>query len=316
MSAMPIVTKEFSSVDSKIGKVRFAPTPLSPYLWMLIGSFAFACMGGLAHGLGRDRPWQVIAFMRSFVVLVMIATYAIVKRKQLVFLRPRVLWLRSIAGSFSLVGGFYALTRMPVSSVLTLTNTFPVWVAILSWPMLGTIPSARVWIAVCFGAIGVFLIQQPSLTGDEVAFWVAITCSLSTAVAMLGLHRLKAVDPAAVVVHFSAVSLIFVGIAFVCFDVTGISIAEFTKLDWVLLLGVGVSAAVGQVFLTLAFSHGDPARVSVVSLSQVIFGLLFDLTFFSDYDLGLRTVLGMALILFPTAWVMLERKTEIHEVEG
>jgi drug/metabolite transporter (DMT)-like permease len=40
----------------------------------------------------------------------------------------------------SLVCGFYALARMPVADVLTLTNMFPVWVAVLSWPILRIVP--------------------------------------------------------------------------------------------------------------------------------------------------------------------------------
>jgi hypothetical protein len=41
----------------------------------------------------------------------------------------------SIAGSISLVCGFYAMTHYPVSEVLTLTNMFPLWVAVLSLPL-------------------------------------------------------------------------------------------------------------------------------------------------------------------------------------
>src|SRR5438034_7072386 len=68
--------------------------------------------------------------------------------------------MRSIAGSISLVCGFYAMTHYPVSEVLTLTNMFPLWVAVLSLPLLGHWPSADVWPATLVGILGIVLIQS------------------------------------------------------------------------------------------------------------------------------------------------------------
>src|SRR5262245_11530267 len=99
---------------------------------MLCGCVAFALMGTLAHALGPRCDWQVIALARSGLALTFAAGLAWTAGVRLVFWRPRVLWVRSLAGSVSLVCTFFALTRLPVSDVLTLTNLFPVWVAILS----------------------------------------------------------------------------------------------------------------------------------------------------------------------------------------
>ena len=85
---------------------------------------------------------------------------------KLVFWRPRALWVRSIAGSVSLVCTFYALPRLPISDVLTLTNVFPVWVALLSWPLLGEVPTKEAWIAIVCGVTGVVLVAQPHLAED------------------------------------------------------------------------------------------------------------------------------------------------------
>ena len=110
--------------------------------------------------------------------------------------------MRSIAGSVSLVGTFYALTHLQVSTVLTLTNTFPIWVAVLSWPLLGEMPSARVWMAVLSGVLGVWFIQQPHSDGSQTGMIIALVAALATAVAMLGLHRLRGIAPLAIVDSF------------------------------------------------------------------------------------------------------------------
>ena len=79
--------------------------------------------------------------------------------------------------------------------------------------------------------------------------------------------------------------------------------SELTWLPRDLLLGIGVTASIGQLLMTKAFTAGDPAKVSVVGLSQVVFALMIDV--WEDQALpNDMTLLGMALIMAPTAWVM------------
>src|SRR5207237_2471435 len=128
--------------------------------WMLLGSFAFALMGVLAHEVGDTYDWQVVAIFRCAIPLIIVGTLAALSGVKLVFFRPRVLWMRSIAGSLSLVGTFYVLPLMPVADVFTLTSIFPIWIALLSWPFFGETPTGQVWFSVVSGVCGVALIQQ------------------------------------------------------------------------------------------------------------------------------------------------------------
>jgi drug/metabolite transporter (DMT)-like permease len=73
------------------------------------------------------------------------------------------------------------------------------------------------------------------------------------------------------------------------------------------LLGIGVSATIGQVFLTLAFGRGAPAKVSVVGLMQIVFVMALSVWLFNR---GVNTlaVLGTVLVIAPTAWVLVQPK--------
>jgi drug/metabolite transporter (DMT)-like permease len=281
---------------------------VSPYLWMVCGSLAFAVMGTLAHALRLHCDWRVIALARSGIALAGGAGLALAAGARLVFWRPRILWMRSIAGSCSLVGTFYALTRLPVSDVLTLTQIFPVWVALLSWPLLGERPGLGVWLAVLSGAAGVTLIQQPHFAEGNFASLVALASSVFTAVAMLGLHKLQGIDHRAVVVHFSAVSSLFCLATFALFDTGEAPLALPEGGGLAMLLGVGTAATVGQLFLTRAFAAGPPARVSVVGLTQVIFALVIDFAVLHQPVDG-RKLVGVVLVGAPAAWLMASRPT-------
>jgi drug/metabolite transporter (DMT)-like permease len=274
-----------------------------PYIWMLFGSMSFAVMSTLVHVLALEQrsDWALTAVARTGLALVLTAALAMVGGAQLVFLRPRSLWMRSLAGSISLVCTFFAMTRkVPLSNVLAITSTFPIWVALLQWPLVGEKPARSVWVSVFAAVVGVFLVLDPDLKDGQVATMFAAIASVSTAFAMLGLHRLQWLDTRAVVVHFSGVSLVFCLVALVGFE-QRLPVEQFenTTTLW-MLLGVGLSATVGQLFLTKAFTIGSPAKVSVVGLTQIVFTMLL-----AGESFDLTRVLGIVLILLPTAWVML-----------
>ena len=120
------------------------------------------------------------------------------------------------------------------------------------------------------------MIQMPHGGEDDFAILLALASAAATSVAMIGLHKLSGVNPNAVVVHFSAVATAASASAFFLFDRRP-SAAPFYRPDaLLLLLGVGLTASAGQMLLTRAFAHGDPSRVSVVGLSQVVFTLAID----------------------------------------
>ena len=78
--------------------------------------------------------------------------------------------------------------------------------------------------------------------------------------------------------------------------------------------GMGLAAASGQLFLTLAFASGPPARVSVVGLTQVGFAVLYDLLLW-DRSFETASVVGIALVVAPTAWLVWTGRGSLGEVE-
>jgi len=273
-----------------------------PYVWMLCGSFSFTLMAVLAHVLTRAADWQTVAVFRAGLVAAFAAALARATGAALVFW-PWRLWVRSVAGSCSMICTFYAFGNLPVGDVVTLTNTFPIWVAVLSWPLYGHLPGARMLGAILVGVAGVVLVEQPHLEAGNLGVAAALAAALFTAVAMLGLHSLGGLDPRAIVVHFSAVATVF------C--VGALLVGPRTHdpahvLEWGVvwrLLAMGATALVGQLFLTLAFSHGAPAKVSVIGLTQIVFALAFDIWLF-DRQVNAATLAGTALVIAPTAWLL------------
>jgi drug/metabolite transporter (DMT)-like permease len=82
-----------------------------------------------------------------------------------------------------------------------------------------------------------------------------------------------------------------------------------------LLLAVGVSATVGQIFLTKAFaSSGAPAKVAVVGLTQIVFVMGIDHVI-DPRALEWDSIAGTVLVVAPTAWLLLRTNAAVPERE-
>lgn len=268
---------------------------------MLGSALAFAVMGACTHGLGSRCHWLVVALVRVLFMFLATASLARLAGVPLHVWRPRALWIRSLAGSFSLVCNFYALARLPVADALTLSNAYPLWILVLTSLMSRRWPGWAVTAALVCGLAGVALIERPRLDGDQGAAVVAMLSSVSTAIAMLGLHRLRGLDTRSVVAHFAGVGVL-VASTILLFQPGAFSRSLREPVTLTLLSGVAVSGTVGQFCLTRAYAGGVPARVAVVSLSQVLFALVFDVLIWHR-RLDPAILAGIVLVLVPTAWL-------------
>lgn len=286
---------------------------MSPYLLMLTGAAAFTVMSELAHVLNKECHWTVVALARTALAFCFTFALARVRGIPLVFWRPRTLWLRSIAGSVSLMCAFYAFKNLPASDVVVITNMFPIWVAIFSWPMLGERPAPGVWPAVLCSVAGAALVNYPveglapSPTGGGDRLGGALAAGVSSvlsAIVVIGLNLLQHVPSQAVVVHFSGVATVF---CLALMPAVGTQTGDFQALapaTIVRLLGLGLFASIGQIFLTKAFAVGSASKVAVVALSQVVFCYVFELCFLGR-TFQWQSLAGMMLIIVPTAWMLL-----------
>lgn len=281
---------------------------------MLWASMAFTLMATFSRWAGDYCDWRLIAFARASLACVFAFLLAKALKAKLVFWRPRILWMRSCAGSISMFCNFYALAHLPVSDTLTLMNTAPIWVTLLSWLVFKQKPSVGIIFAVLTSFVGIVFIQQPHFQEGKIAILTALIGAVTTSIAMLGLSRLQSVDPRAIVVHFSAVASVS---TLTLLLTTGPSDSFSPLGNWqavVLLILIGASGVLGQIGMTMAFAKGHATRISVVALSQILFGLFFDLVLWK-HRLNWMSLFGMVLVITPTAWILLgETPKESHDV--
>ncbi len=283
--------------------------------WMLGAAASMATMGAMVHQLGDRSDWLVVALVRTLVMMVTAAVLVRASRLPLVIWRPRSLWVRSLAGSFSLVCNFFALTRLPVADAVTLSNVHPLWIVLITAASLRRWPAWPEALGVVSGLCGVILLQRPDLGNAQgLAVLVALVSSVSTSVAMLGLHRLRGIDSRAVVAHFagvaSAVAAIWLVVRWDRLNPTAVDPGTIA-----MLLGVGAAGTLGQILLTKAYSAGAPSKVAVVGLTQVVFAMGYDVAIWGR-SLSPLTALGFVLVLAPTTWLSIRSSRKLAATAG
>jgi drug/metabolite transporter (DMT)-like permease len=182
----------------------------------------------------------------------------------------------------------------------------PVWATILSWPVLGERPPLRVWAAVGMCLAGVILISQPHFERGSLGAAAGVGSSLLTAVVMMSLHRLGGVDPRAVVVHFALVATL--ATSALAATAGPAALRAIDGRTALLLAGLGLAGTFGQIAMTRAFALGNPPRVAIVGLTQIVFGAVVDHLFWHRAWNAL-TVAGIVLVAAPCAWLLLRQVT-------
>ena len=297
---------------TKVIQIAARSTPHNnALLLMTFGGFMFASMGALTHALGKEVDWLLIAFIRmglSFVITLVLALRAGIN--PFLLNRP-LLWVRSFVGSSAMLATFYALTVLPISDVAVITESRPIWVAILAGYLLGETSGKKIWLSIVFGMLGIILVEHPIFTSGSFAGATALYAAIGGAVVMICLRKLRDLDTRIIVTHFSATATV---IAFLTLIIVR-GEADFSQLGdmriLMMLLGVGVLGTLGQLAMTKAFSMGEAPSVASVGFVKVGFSAGYDI-FIWKYVLEYPTILGMLLILGSTIWLF-KRKQEPME---
>ena len=289
--------------------------PVRPYLWMLSSALSFATMGALSKVLAEASDWRFLALVRAALMLLFAVAIGLAMRTPFVVRGTPILWMRSLVGSLSMVCTYYTLTHLQFSEATTLIKSYPLWVAILTWAVFKERPTAKVWIAIVVGIVGVVMIAQPHFDDAGLAVATGVLSSICTAVVMLGLKRLANVDTRIIVTHFAMVSTVVCGAVFALTGAGRPVGALGDSKSLTMLLGMGLMGTLGQIALTRAFALGDPSMVSVVGLSEMIFSAAYDRVLWHR-TFEWTTLAGMALVAAPTAWLLATSRRAPGESSG
>ena len=283
-----------------------APPAHRPLLALLIRLGAIGALATMAAlvklAAERDIHLLEIMFWRQFITIPLALAWVLATTGigALATKRPGTHFLRGVYGTIGMVLTFGAVILLPLAEATTLNFTAPIWAVILSIVLLKEKVGIWRWSAVLLGFVGIVVIAQPGgghfpLVGALVALGGAFMIALIS-IQIADLNRTD--TPLTIVFYFAAfsASLTAITLPFVmtAHDGTG----------WLLLLGIGVSGALGQLLLTAALRFGKVASVIVMDYSGLFWATLYGWLLFDTLPpattwLGVPLVIGAGVII---AW--------------
>jgi len=268
--------------------------------YAVVGALFFSLMSACAKLAGGRLPSQEIVFFRAIVVT-SLTYYAIRSRGIYPWGTEKgLLLLRGLLGYGALSCFLWAVIRLPLADTTVIHFTNPVWTALLAALFIGEV--LRGW-EVILGVValgGVIMVVRPGfLFGDAsgldpVAAGAALAGAILAAAAYVAAKKLtRTHDPLVIVFAFAVVSLVG------SIPPTVSSFVMPNGLEWLILLGVGLGAQGGQIFVTKALQFEKVGRVMAVGYLQIVFAAAWGLLLFREVP-DVWTGLGATVIIAST----------------
>jgi len=268
--------------------------------WLLVSEACYSVMRIATRAGSGDLHWAEIAAAR-FLGGALVAIVA--ARAQGVSLRvndTKNAWLRSLFGTGGALCLFHALGTQGISvgDASTLYATTPLWVAVLSAPMLGERVPLAVWGGVALGFAGVATLLKAGFAWSPTALLVLLG-AVSYALAILRLRRLSANESSeAIALHMSLTAggiMLLIALP----HLKPVPVAAYVPL-----LLSALSGGLGQVTVGRAYARGAAAQLAALGYAGVVFTYLLELALFHRAPQA-HQVLGACMVIAAGVWVAL-----------
>lgn len=260
----------------------------------LTAFFLFAVMNMLAKMLSDTHHVIEIAFYRNLIATLpfLFIIFAMGRRDILVIRqKPGGILIRAVLGTISLVVTFGAFSVMPMADATAFLFTSSLFIPALGYFFLKEQVGKYRWSAVIVGFAGVLIMLQP--TGVVNALGVALALSAAAMHATLQTilrHLGKFEKPETITFYFVMIGTIVsaLPLPFVA--------RPPTMEEIPLLFGVGLTGALAQWMLSIAYKNAPVSVVTVFNFSGIIWATLFGFVIWGDWPTSAIWIGGTIVI--------------------
>lgn len=276
---------------------------------MVASAFFFSLMSLLVKLAGNRLPSQEIVLVRGVITLGL--SYWLIRRAAISpwGTRRGLLLFRGLSGFAALSCFYYSLTHLPLAEATVIQYLNPIFTALLAAWFLRERAGWVVVLGATLGLIGTTLVARPAVFFGGLAaplalgpVVIALAGAVFSAVAYVTVRRLGATEHPLVTVFYFPLVTVPATLPFLAGGWVWPTAAE-----WLVLLGVGVTTQVGQVYLTQGLMLEPAGRATTVAYTQILFAAVWGALVFADYpDVWLAA--GAVLVMAGTLVVAVSRR--------
>lgn len=267
---------------------------------MVLATLLFATMGVCVKLASAYYGAGEIVMYRGLVGTLFLFLLTRARGQSLKTKVPAMHFWRSLSGVIALSLWFYAISKLPLATAMTLNYMSSIWMALFllgGAVMLGSSRvDPRLIATVLLGFVGVALVLRPSMSEEQMWHGLAgLASGMLSAMAYLQVTSLGRVgEPEYRVVFYFSMGGVAAGAL-----TSVVSHGGWHGHTWTgaaLLLAVGVLATAAQLLMTRAYSIGKPLVNASLQYLGIVFSAIYGVTLFGDL-LPLPSLIGIALIV-------------------
>ncbi|GBQ36756.1 DMT family transporter [Komagataeibacter saccharivorans] len=267
-------------------------------LLLASATFFTAALNALQKLTGSDLPALEIIFFRNlfslpFVLMIAARTTIVLKTHHF-----GGHLLRSVVGLISMIMVVVTVTRLPLAEQQVLSYTQPLFLVLLSIPLLHERPSLQRWIAVSIGfsgvivvALGKGLLHGSATSVPNWAYAVALAQGAVGALTTMQIRQLSATEASTTIALWQAILMTAMTALPLPFIWTTPSLTAAACL-----VAVGAFAGIAQVLQTEAFASAQVSAIGPFAYSGLLWAALIGWFGFGEVP-GAAMVLGGLLII-------------------
>ena len=284
---------------------------------MLIASLSFAVMGGFVKVVSEHLPALEVTFFRNIFGVVILGFSILKSPSSLKGGKPMLLIFRGAIGFLALLAYFYNMANIPLAQAVTYNKTAPLFLAFFAWIFLKEKLAKSAILALIIGFLGIVLIANPNGFKLNIYDSLGIFSGVGAALAYTSIRELrKFYDTKTIALSFMLAGtigpLIFmlIGSMFTIGGEFSFMFSKFimpSKIEWLYIAIIGLSATLSQLLLTKAYSVTKAGIIGTITYTEILFALIIGILLGDKFP-DIYTAIGMSLITVAGLLVILEKE--------
>ncbi|MEM0936774.1 MAG: DMT family transporter [Pseudomonadota bacterium] len=249
---------------------------------------------------GTYAPFQIVFF--SVLLSFPLATILLMRDRRDGTLIPRHPWwtaLRTLAAVITGVSAFTAFSTLPLAQVYAILFATPLFITVLSIPVLGEVVRLRRWAAVIVGLCGVLVVLRPGAQAMELGHLAALIAAIGASVAAIVVRKIGREErPIVLMLYPMLANVLVMGavLPFVYVPLPGIDLAALTL--------IALFAFCASLLIIAAYTRAEAVIVAPMQYSQIIWASIYGALFFGEALDG-QTLLGAGIVIASGLYILL-----------
>jgi drug/metabolite transporter (DMT)-like permease len=268
---------------------------------IILAIFLFDVQGAIIKHMGDRYPVPQLASFRNLfgfipAILILVLSREWHQKGRVILISQ---WRFGLLRGLFIAGAQYcfylSLTKMELATATTLTYIGPVFITLLSIPILKHTVGIWRWLAVGTGFFGVLLIMQPGAEVFSPYALLPVAAAFGYALAIVSTKLFVEDVPTVMINMYSAVGAL-VGSTSILFATTGYIPIE-SAVDWLWLVAMGMVGGCAVLLMISAYRLTRPGSLSPFEYFGIPFSFILGWVFFGEAPFD-RLLPGVIFVVF------------------